>query len=198
MILVMLWITNVGLKLDQASAKSAAEAQFNNQMRLALWRLDSALSPIIASEAAKPVETIHALADGTLANEEPTYVIGYFEGDIDDMASASKNPQTRMRLLRTSIPVESRAFVTSIDMNSVQRRTSIGSTALLQKNTLQSFESSSSIDAETFQQNTLQAIDSSESPLKKTLRSLLLRPKQSRPNLNRSTTLNEATCIAET
>ena len=51
---VMGWVSGMALRLDRAQARMRAEAQVEEKVRLALWRMDSMLSPVIAQESARP------------------------------------------------------------------------------------------------------------------------------------------------
>jgi signal transduction histidine kinase len=48
------WTTAAVLRLDRAEAESRRRAQLEENVRLALWRMDSALAPLIAAEHARP------------------------------------------------------------------------------------------------------------------------------------------------
>ncbi|HYF50097.1 MAG TPA: HAMP domain-containing sensor histidine kinase [Planctomycetota bacterium] len=48
------WLTWTILRLDRAEEQSQRSAQFEENVRLALWRMDSALAPILAQENARP------------------------------------------------------------------------------------------------------------------------------------------------
>src|SRR3954470_9490185 len=48
------WVTAAVLRLDAAEADSRRRAQLEENVRLALWRMDSALAPLIAAEHARP------------------------------------------------------------------------------------------------------------------------------------------------
>jgi signal transduction histidine kinase len=52
--LALAWITVTALGLERAEYQSRAEAEREEAIRLALWRMDSQLSPMIAYEAARP------------------------------------------------------------------------------------------------------------------------------------------------
>lgn len=51
---VLSWVTVRTLGLERSERAAAGEARFQERLRLALWRMDSALTPIIAREAARP------------------------------------------------------------------------------------------------------------------------------------------------
>lgn len=50
----MAWVTSHTLRLERAEVEARAEAHRQEVVRLVLWRMDSALTPIIAREAARP------------------------------------------------------------------------------------------------------------------------------------------------
>ncbi len=43
------WISGTALRLDRAQLQAAQRAEIEERVRLALWRMDSALAPIIES-----------------------------------------------------------------------------------------------------------------------------------------------------
>lgn len=62
------WITGLAVRLDAAEALARNQAALEENVRLALWRMDSALGPLIAQESARPARTFVALGDVALAN----------------------------------------------------------------------------------------------------------------------------------
>src|SRR5436309_1801572 len=48
------WMTRTVLRLDQAQARATAAAQLEENVRLALWRMDGAIAPIISQETSRP------------------------------------------------------------------------------------------------------------------------------------------------
>jgi hypothetical protein len=48
------WITWQALRLEVREQRAQTQAKFQESLRLALWRMDSAMTPIIAREAARP------------------------------------------------------------------------------------------------------------------------------------------------
>jgi len=48
------WITRLAIRLDRAEAEASLHAALQENIRLALWRMDSALAPLIAQENARP------------------------------------------------------------------------------------------------------------------------------------------------
>lgn len=52
--LTMIWITTLVLKLEKAETDARGRAEYQESLRLALWRMDSWLAPLIAREEARP------------------------------------------------------------------------------------------------------------------------------------------------
>ena len=50
----LLWASSHALRLERSEAASRADAAFQESIRLALWRMDSALAPLLTREAARP------------------------------------------------------------------------------------------------------------------------------------------------
>ena len=48
------WVSLTALQLDRAEAKASRQAALEENVRLALWRMDSAMTPIVAHESARP------------------------------------------------------------------------------------------------------------------------------------------------
>ncbi len=48
------WLTLHALRLERAEVGARAQAKYQESIRLVLWRMDSALTPIVAREAARP------------------------------------------------------------------------------------------------------------------------------------------------
>ena len=57
---VMAWVSGTALRLDRSQAQARAQADLEEKVRLALWRMDSMLSPLIAQESARPYFTYSA------------------------------------------------------------------------------------------------------------------------------------------
>jgi signal transduction histidine kinase len=51
--LALFWVTREALDLERREAEAQREAQVHEMIRLSLWRMDSALAPILAAEAAR-------------------------------------------------------------------------------------------------------------------------------------------------
>ena len=48
------WVTWQVLRLERRDAEATVQSDFEERARLALWRMDSTLTPIIAQESARP------------------------------------------------------------------------------------------------------------------------------------------------
>jgi len=55
----MAWVSGTALRLDEAEARARQQAALEENVRLALWRMDSALAPLLAQESARPYFTYH-------------------------------------------------------------------------------------------------------------------------------------------
>ena len=53
---VLGWVSVTTLRLDRAQATAAWEAEEEERVRLALWRMDSALTALIVEESARPAD----------------------------------------------------------------------------------------------------------------------------------------------
>ena len=51
---VMAWVSWTALRLDHAQAQAQAQAELEENVRLALWRMDSILAPLMSQESARP------------------------------------------------------------------------------------------------------------------------------------------------
>src|SRR5688572_32534347 len=51
---VMAGVTAIALGLDRSQAEARAQAELEEKVRLALWRMDSILAPLIVQESARP------------------------------------------------------------------------------------------------------------------------------------------------
>lgn len=93
------FITATALRLDAAEAESRQRAQLEENVRLALWRMDSALAPFIAAEHARPYAAFHTprpsktreegvylsdwFATATLPGDDAPFVRLYFQFEPD-------------------------------------------------------------------------------------------------------------------
>src|SRR5688572_22947296 len=57
---VMAGVTGIALGLERSQAEARAQAELEEKVRLALWRMDSILAPLIVQESARPYFTYTA------------------------------------------------------------------------------------------------------------------------------------------
>jgi signal transduction histidine kinase len=76
----MVWLTRQALRADELRRAAEAETELEQQVSLALWRMDTALAPIIAEEVIRPPSAYQS--NGTRM-EPPEYVLLQFEARPD-------------------------------------------------------------------------------------------------------------------
>ncbi len=114
---VMGWVTHTVLRLDRAQRQASMEAALEEAVRLALWRMDSVMAPLIAQESARPW-TYYVRAT-TSEIERPEWIVLYFQmdsertvvspevlgGRVAKGSAAGQDPQAfaRLEALRASL-----------------------------------------------------------------------------------------------
>ena len=113
------WISLTALRLEEAQIKARRQATLEEAVRLALWRMDSALSPVIAQESARPyfayatflpvnrasprrapgASSGQMLMPSPLLTESLPYVLGHFQFDPDGRLSSPQSPSEADRPL---------------------------------------------------------------------------------------------------
>src|SRR5436190_4711534 len=76
----MAWLTRQALEADERRRIAEAEAELEQRVSLALWRMDTELAPIIAEEVIRPTSAYRP-AGGRV--EPPPYVLLQFEARPD-------------------------------------------------------------------------------------------------------------------
>lgn len=66
----MVWLTMKAMELDQANAVARRQAELEQDIGRALWRMDARLTPLLASEAARP-NFVYRTRYATLCEDEP-------------------------------------------------------------------------------------------------------------------------------
>src|SRR5436309_12181979 len=91
------WVTAAVLRLDAAEAESRRRAQLEENVRLALWRMDSALAPLIAAEHARPAGAFGSAVSAPLPGTQTAFVSFYFQYTQDGVtplaAAQNRSPQ---------------------------------------------------------------------------------------------------------
>jgi len=109
----MAWVSGTALRLDEAEARARQQAALEENVRLALWRMDSALAPLLAQESARPYFTYHTflpldraygrmfnrarppgemVVPSPLLSEVSPYVRVHFQFDPDGRLSGPRAP----------------------------------------------------------------------------------------------------------
>ncbi len=97
----MVWISLTVLRLERAERDARAQAALEENTRLALWRLDSALMPLLAQEAARPSSQYEA-DPGTvspLVGETPAEVLLHFQVAPGGEVTSPQVPPPHLRPL---------------------------------------------------------------------------------------------------
>ncbi|HKX63646.1 MAG TPA: sensor histidine kinase, partial [Verrucomicrobiae bacterium] len=61
------WLSRTIIQLDRAQVQAMARAELEEHARLALWRLDSSLAPLIVEESARPWSAYEAFSSSETA-----------------------------------------------------------------------------------------------------------------------------------
>src|SRR6476619_7975723 len=73
----MAWLTQQALEADERRRAAESEAELEQRVSLALWRMDTELAPIIAAEVIRPPAEYRPV--GSVALDLPPYVLLQFE-----------------------------------------------------------------------------------------------------------------------
>lgn len=115
----MAWASLMALRLDRAETEARKQAALEESVRLALWRMDSALAPIIAQESARPyfaytafypmdraytrmfseIKRGEVLVPSPLLTETPPQVLLHFQFEPDGALTSPQVPTGTMRAL---------------------------------------------------------------------------------------------------
>ncbi len=98
----MAWLTATTMRLGKAEAAARTEAALEENVRLALWRMDSALAPVLAQESAQPilsyrtfVSTQGSVIPSPLLAAPSPLVTVHFQVSADGKWSSPEIPGTR-------------------------------------------------------------------------------------------------------
>lgn len=82
------WVTTVALRLDSLERAARRDAELEERVRLALWRMDSALAPLLAAENAAIMAAEHSVPAAAPIDEPgmpaPSFVLDYFRYNARD------------------------------------------------------------------------------------------------------------------
>src|SRR5258706_1061712 len=113
----MAWMTRTVLRLDQAQARATAAAQLEENIRLALWRMDYTLAPVLSQEIARPyfeyspvfpaeraytrmyteLKSGDVLVPSPLLKPTSPYILLHFQVDPDGKVTSPQAPTGNVR-----------------------------------------------------------------------------------------------------
>src|SRR6185503_10495283 len=101
----IVWISLTVVRLERAEQQARAQAALEENTRLALWRLDSALMPLLAQETARPSAPLPADAGAAsfLARETPPEVLLHFQIAPGGEVSSPQKRSEHLEALRTTL-----------------------------------------------------------------------------------------------
>lgn len=137
------WVTVEVIALEKREASSHIEAQRQESIRRALWRMDSRMAPILAIEASRPYSDYKALDDAgaqwlTRASGAPTptnapagfsYANSYFEFDQPTEPDAQSPKPERKKfvgMIQSKLTTDRRAKAAQEPVESADEQLSIG------------------------------------------------------------------------
>ena len=116
-LVAMGWITGLALQLERSEQATRREAEREERVRLALWRMESALAPLLAEESGRPyfayspfyaperaytrmfseVRAGEILVPSPLLSATPPHVLLHFQIDPDGRVTSPQVPEGNMR-----------------------------------------------------------------------------------------------------
>lgn len=132
----MAWMTRTVMRLDQAQARATAAAQLEENIRLALWRMDYTLAPVLSQEIARPyfeyspvfpaeraytrmyteLKSGDVLVPSPLLKSSSPYILLHFQIQPDGKVSSPQVPNGNVRRI-----AESR-YTTAADIHQAEKR----------------------------------------------------------------------------
>lgn len=91
---VMAWLTATVRRLDEAERRGREQAALEESVRLALWRMESLLAPLVAQENARSPLVYRARADGSAPHPVSPHVRAHVEWDAGGRISALIAPRS--------------------------------------------------------------------------------------------------------
>jgi signal transduction histidine kinase len=115
---VLLWISATVLRLDAAEASARRQAELEENVRLALWRMDTAVAPLLAQESARPRLAYRGpgarsgrLAAGSAIGHDD-YILIHFElGPSGQLTSPQVAPGSQQRLAELAKVLDQRTVL---------------------------------------------------------------------------------------
>jgi len=114
-----IWLTVTVLRLERSEAQARQQAALEETVRLALWRMESALAPLVARESARPYFVYNAfypaeraytrmfseiqygdvLVPSPLLSQTSPYILVHFQIDPDGAFTSPQVPPSKLRAL---------------------------------------------------------------------------------------------------
>jgi signal transduction histidine kinase len=122
--LPMAWLTLKALELDRAQALARRRAALEENLNLALWRMDTLLMPLLAQEATRPASAFQTLAQvpaaehpqrtrtvlSPLTRQTSPHVLLHFQAARDDVWTSPQAPAGRARELAIQMGLDPSAL----------------------------------------------------------------------------------------
>lgn len=116
-LVAMGWITQIALQLERSEQETRRHAELEENVRLALWRMESTLAPLIAEESGRPYFAYspfyaperaytrmfseilpgEILVPSPLLTDTPSRILLHFQIDPDGQMSSPQVPEGNMR-----------------------------------------------------------------------------------------------------
>jgi signal transduction histidine kinase len=132
----MAWMTRTVLRLDQAQSRATAAAQLEENVRLALWRMDYTIAPMLSQEIARPyfeyspvfpaeraytrmyteLKSGDVLVPSPLLKSGSPYILLHFQIEPDGKVTSPQVPGGNVRKI-----AESR-YTTAADITQAEKR----------------------------------------------------------------------------
>ena len=110
------WVSRTVLRLERERNRARQQAVLEDNIRLALWRIDSAIAPMLAEESARPYFVYQAfyrpsetsmspalpgrfLAPSPLLQQRPPHALLYFQLDAQGRLTSPQVPEAKWREL---------------------------------------------------------------------------------------------------
>ena len=116
------WVTVTVLRLERAEAQAQRQAEFEERARLALWRMDSLLTPLIVEESARPVSHYKAFHSAGRA-----YTKGYAAAPDVLVPSPLLSERSSNVLLHFEVPANGKVTSPEVPAANEQRAVAVQS-----------------------------------------------------------------------
>src|SRR3954454_20913548 len=98
----MVWLSQQALRADERRRVAEAEAELEQRVSLALWRMDTELAPIIAEEVIRPPAAFRPSGSPI---DPPPYVLLQFEARPDGIWTSPQQPVANGKGAKQAAPL---------------------------------------------------------------------------------------------